>query len=101
MDQSQQIQTLLSDTQQQSQQQTQQQIDNAIAKLQPQVEQVVLISTLLTVVIVLIMLINAMYKWRVERAILRMDKNLEKLILVQAPGDKKPDKISTGLSEQN
>lgn len=83
MDQQNQNQQLLQDALSSNQQQTQQQIDTIVNKLQPQIQQAIFISAALTVVVLLIMLMNAIYKWRVERAILRMDKNLEKLLLTQ------------------
>lgn len=78
MDQTQQAETLL--TGEQSQRLMQQQVDMIIDKLQPQLQLLILISATIMVVFVIITLINSIYKWRVERAILRMDKNLKQLV---------------------
>lgn len=67
----------------QAQSQSQQQIDTVFNKLQPQLQILTAVGVLLTIVIIIVSIVNALYKWRVERAILRMDKNLKKLLEAQ------------------
>ena len=65
--------------------------------MQTQLQVYFLIGTALTALIVIVMTINTIYKIRVERAILRMDKNLQKFI-EQQDG---PSKKTTLLTEKN
>ncbi len=38
------------------------------------------ISTAISFIIIVLLIVNLVYKWRVQSAILRMDKNLQKLV---------------------
>jgi len=51
-----------------------------IDQLQPQLQLFFVISTIITVLILVIFIVNLVYRLRVERAILRIDKNLQKLV---------------------
>lgn len=84
MDQDQLLNSLL-DGSQNSQTQAQDQLQNTLHALQPQIQLFLIISTILTIIIAVGFLVNAIYKMRVERAILRIDKNLEKLVKQQIP----------------
>ncbi|USN96312.1 MAG: hypothetical protein H6797_04530 [Candidatus Nomurabacteria bacterium] len=71
------IQSLLGGSESQNQQQL---VNQLIDKVQPQLQLLITISIVLSIIIVVLMLVNWLYKWRVERAILRMDKNLQILV---------------------
>jgi hypothetical protein len=64
--------------------QTQPQINGMFDELQKQLHTYLLIGTALTVLIVIVLTINTIYKIRVERAILRMDKNLQAFLEQQS-----------------
>lgn len=62
-----------------------QQINDTLTSLKPLLEQVTIASIILSVVITVVFIINAVYKLRVERAILRIDKNVQLLLAAQTP----------------
>lgn len=62
-----------------SQNQQQELISQFIDKLQPQLQVLVTVSIVLSVFMAILVLVNSIYKWRVERAILRIDKNVQAL----------------------
>ena len=78
------LNSLLGGTQN-SQSQASDQLQHTLTAIQPQLQLFLIISTILTVIICIAFLVNAIYKMRVERAILRIDKNLEKLVKHQVP----------------
>jgi len=83
-----------------SQQQTQQ-VDQVLNKLQPQLQLLTVVGVVLTIIVVVVMLFNNLYKWRVERAILNIDKNLEKLVKAQVSAEaEQPDSSNAEQSEQ-
>ena len=77
--------TLQEGAQSSSTQMQQQAVDSLLTNLQPQLELMLTIGTLLSVVFMLVVLINVIHKWRVARAILRMDKNLQTLVDTNKP----------------
>lgn len=72
--------SLLSGAQSSSTQQQQQAVNSLLTKLEPQIQLLFTIGTLLSVAFIVIALVNLIHKWRVARAILRMDKNLQSLV---------------------
>lgn len=77
--------TLQEGAQSSSTQMQQQAVDSLLTNLQPQLELMLTIGTLLSVAFMLVVLINVIHKWRVARAILRMDKNLQTLVDTNKP----------------
>lgn len=70
---------------QQSTEQVQASIEQAINSLKPQIELMVMVGILAVVAYILLRVLDSLHKLRIEKAILRMDKNLELLV-----ADKKP-----------
>lgn len=89
---SQQVQQSLGQTQQQTQQ-IQQQIDSLMGSVQPMLQILLVVSVLATIAFILFYFMHMLHKWRVEKAILRIDKNLEKLVAAQVPvvAEEKPE----------
>lgn len=84
------LNSLLGNTQTQAQQQDL--INQIVDKIQPQLQLLVTVGIAVSVLVTVLVVINWFYKWRVERAILRMDKNIQKLVELQTGstvGDKK------------
>jgi hypothetical protein len=48
-------------------------------------QMLMVISILVSIAFILFFILHFIHKWRVESAILRMDKNLEKLVAAQVP----------------
>lgn len=80
--------------------QMQEKIDGFISAVTPQIQTLLILSVLVMVAVVLIAFMNMLYKWRVERAILRMDKNLEKLVAAQVPVETEEKKETKESSEK-
>lgn len=78
------LETALAGAQQQ-QEQVQASIEQAIESLKPQIELMVTVSIMAVVVYILLKVLDSLHKRRIEKAIMRMDKNLELLV-----ADKKP-----------
>lgn len=57
-----------------------QQLDDATKNMQPLIQQAFFFGTVLSVVVAMVVIINAVHKWRVQSAVLRIDKNLMKLV---------------------
>lgn len=79
------LNSLLSGAQSSSTQMQQQAVDSLISKIEPQLQLLLTIGTLVSILFALIAIINLIHKWRIERAILRMDKNLQSLVASKAP----------------
>ena len=54
-----------------------------IEQFQPQIQLFITVSIILAVLITIAFIIMVIYRIRVERAILRIDKNIQKLVAVQ------------------
>lgn len=73
------LETALAGAQQQ-QEQVQASIEQAIESLKPQIELMVMVSIMAVVVYILLKVLDSLHKRRIEKAIMRMDKNLELLV---------------------
>jgi hypothetical protein len=71
------------------------QISQLMDKIQPMLQLLIVISTLLTIALIVLYLFNSIHKWRVNRAILRMDKNLQLLVDAQIPTPAKVDEAES------
>jgi uncharacterized membrane protein len=58
-------------------------VTHLIKQFQPQIQLFLTVSIILTVLIAIAFIIMLIYRIRVERAILRIDKNIQKLVAVQ------------------
>lgn len=83
------LETTLAGAQQQ-QEQVQASIEQTVESLKPQIELMVIVSVLAIAVYILLKLLDSLHKRRVEKAILRIDRNLELLV-----ADNKPTKSDT------
>ncbi len=75
--------------------QQQAQMDHLTDTIQSQMQTYLPFMMILSGLVVVVLLLNMFHKWRLERAILRIDKNLQKL--VSQSDEKKP----TSDIEQN
>lgn len=66
-------------------------ISKALDPLMPMLSLFFIISTILTVVVIIAFIIGAIQKHRTHKAILRIDKNLQKLVDAQFPASKSAD----------
>lgn len=73
--------------------------ESALEPIMPLLSLFFVISVVLTVVIVLYFIINIVQKQRQHKAILRIDKNLQRLVDAQLPVEKPAQKESTQLAE--
>ncbi len=69
---------------------TQDQLRTLLESIQPQLQLFLTLGIVMSVVIFIGLLINSIYKIRVERAILRIDRNIQKLVDYQIPAKKAP-----------
>lgn len=67
--------------------QTQPQINDFFSQLNSQLQWVSTVVVLLSVLWVIFMLITAFHRWRQHAAIMRIDKNLQKLVAAQVPAE--------------
>ncbi len=56
-----------------------------VEQLQPQLQLFLIISAVLTVLIAIVFIVTLVYRIRVDRAILRIDRNVQKLMTEQNP----------------
>jgi len=74
------LNSLLSGAQSSSTQLQQQAVESILAQYEPIIRMLLTIGALMSVVFVLVALADLLHKWRVERAILRIDKNLQSMV---------------------
>lgn len=70
---------------------TQDQLHSLLQSIQPQLQILLVLGIVMSVTVFLGLLINSIYKIRVERAILRIDKNIQRLVDYQVPAKKAPE----------
>lgn len=85
--QTQQIETALASAQEQ-QEQVQASIEQAIESLKPQIELMVMVGIMTAVAYILLKVLDSLHKRRIEKAIMRMDKNLALLVADKIPAEK-------------
>lgn len=56
-----------------------------LTQYEPIIRMILTIGALMSVVFVIVALANLLHKWRVERAILRIDKNLQSMVDANKP----------------
>ena len=78
---------------------TQDQLRTLLESIQPQLQLFLTLGIIMSVVIFIGLLINSIYKIRVERAILRIDRNIQKLVDYQVPAKKAPIEVSAEADE--
>ena len=71
---------------------TQDQLRVLLESIQPQLQLFLALGIVMSVVIFIGLLVNSIYKIRVERAILRIDRNIQKLVDYQVPDEKTPER---------
>lgn len=76
--------------------QTQPQINGMLNDMQGQIQFFLTATLVMSAIITIAFVINAIYKIRVERAILRIDRNVQKLVGAQTGGEsnESPTKIA-------
>jgi uncharacterized membrane protein len=62
---------------------------NLLSGLQQQLSWLLLVGGIVSIVLTILFIVHIVYKMRVERAILRIDKNLRKLVDMQVPAIEK------------
>jgi hypothetical protein len=62
-------------------------VDKAVASLQPILTAGLVISIILTIIFSVYLIVSYVHKWKVQSAILRIDKNLQKLVDFQIGPD--------------
>lgn len=67
---------------------TQDQLHALLQSIQPQIQIFLTLGIIMSVVVFIGLLINSIYKIRVERAILRIDRNIQRLVDYQVPAKK-------------
>ena len=78
---------------------TQDQLRALLESIQPQLQFFLTLGIVMSVVIFIGLLINSIYKIRVERAILRIDRNIQKLVDYQVSDRKTPVQAPINDSE--
>lgn len=79
------LNSLLSGAQSSSTQLQQQAVESILAQYEPIIRMLLTIGALMSVLFVIVTLANLLHKWRVERAILRIDKNLQSMVDANKP----------------
>ncbi|MDQ5982881.1 MAG: hypothetical protein QG549_879 [Patescibacteria group bacterium] len=79
------LNSLLSGAQSSSTQLQQQAVESILAQYEPIIRMLLTIGALMSVVFVIVALANLLHKWRVERAIFRIDKNLQSMVDASKP----------------
>ena len=79
------LNSLLSGAQSSSTQLQQQAVESILAQYEPIIRMLLIIGALMSVVFVIVALANLLHKWRVERAIFRIDKNLQSMVDASKP----------------
>ncbi len=65
------------------------QSNQIIAGLQSQTQLLLVLGTILSILVTILFAASLIHKWRVQSAIIRIDKNLKKLVDYQVPTDEK------------
>jgi cytoskeletal protein RodZ len=95
------LQNSTQNTQDQMELQMQESMNQALEQIMPQLQLFMTFFLILSVISVLVIIIGTIYKVRVQRAILRMDKNIQLLVAQQsAPTPPTPTNSYPELTKQ-